>query len=192
MIDANTLLNAYALGIFPMADDKEGPIHWYEPRLRGIIPMQSFKVSKNVQRMIRNQHYRAGVNQAFEAVIWACADRPESWISEEIIKSYVNLHQLGFAASVEVYEPGSGKLVGGLYGVIIRQAFFGESMFKRRAEADKIALWHCHQWLQQQGVTFWDTQFWTKHLAQFGCTEISQEAYLERLEEALFGNSVNE
>jgi leucyl/phenylalanyl-tRNA--protein transferase len=186
IIAVSDLLNAYSQGLFPMADHKDnGPIYWYEPKWRGIIPMEGFNVSKNVRRMIRNQHYSITIDADFEGVMQACAEREESWISPQIIDSYVNLHQFGFAHSVEVWTKEGTQLVGGLYGVRIKKAFFGESMFKRAAEADKVALWHAHQWLLDEGITLWDTQFWTEHLAQFGCIEISQAKYLRLLTKAL-------
>lgn len=185
LIPVEDLLNAYANGWFPMADDKfDGPIHWYEPKWRGIIPMESFKVSKNVRRLIRNTTFVPRINTSFEKVIRACADRESSWISESIVQSYVKLHKASFADSVEIYSS-QNELIGGLYGVRLGNAFFGESMFKRQAEADKIALYYCHQFLLKQKIELWDTQFYTEHLSQFGAIEISQKKYLAKLHRAL-------
>lgn len=188
-IPIEDLLNAYASGWFPMADHKDGgPIFWYEPEMRGIIPMDAFKAPKTVRRFINQQRLSFSINKHFEKVIRACADREESWISESIIQSYCNLHKHQFALSVEVYDAADTAQqnpIGGLYGVILRNAFFGESMFKKAAEADKAALVYCHNCLEEMGIILWDTQYYTDHLAQFGAIEIPQSAYLARLKKAL-------
>jgi leucyl/phenylalanyl-tRNA--protein transferase len=184
-IAVQDLLNAYVNGWFPMADDKEGgDIHWYEPHLRGIIPMEAFKVSKNVRRLIKKNLFKAKINNAFEEVIRSCADRESSWISEDIIHSYIGLHNAGFADSVELYTS-ENELIGGLYGVRLGNAFFGESMFKKRPEADKIALYFCHKYLLKIGIELWDTQFYTDHLGQFGAVEITKNEYKQKLAHAL-------
>lgn len=185
MISPETLLNAYASGIFPMADSRDDPdAKWYTSRRRGIIPLDNFRVSSNVQRIIRNQHYHIKFDYAFRDVMEACAARESTWISEEIIESYCNLHELGHAHSVSVYNQ-KWELVGGQYGVSLQAAFFGESMFEEAKEASKVALYWCHQALQQGGFELWDTQFWTEHLSQFGCIEIPAEEYEKRLKSAL-------
>lgn len=185
LIPIQDLLNAYANGWFPMADDKEGgDIYWYEPHHRGIIPMDAFKVSKNVRRLIKKDYYKPFINRAFEDVIRACSNRESSWISEEIIQSYIALHDAGYADSVEIYDA-KNELVGGLYGVHLGNAFFGESMFKVVPETDKIALYYCHQYLIDHSVELWDTQFYTEHLGQFGAIEITKEDYQRRLAQAL-------
>lgn len=185
MISKQELLNAYANGIFPMADSRYDPeAKWYTSRWRGIIPLDNFRVSSNVQRIIRNSHYHIRFDYAFRKVMEACADRDSTWISDEIIKSYCRLHEDGHAHSVSVYDK-DWQLVGGQYGVSLGAAFFGESMFGEAKEASKVALYWCHQALQQGGFELWDTQFWTEHLAQFGCIEISAEEYDKRLKSAL-------
>lgn len=184
MLSPEDLLTGYANGIFPMADSRHDPgVKWYSAGRRGIIPLDNFRVSSNVRRIIRNKHYRVRYDHAFREVIEACADRETTWISGEIIASYCNLHEMGHAHSVSVYD--GLELVGGQYGVSLGAAFFGESMFERAKEASKVALWHCHQALLQGGFELWDTQFWNEHLAQFGCVEISAEEYRERLREAI-------
>lgn len=185
MILPEELLNAYANGIFPMADSRNDPeVKWYTSRRRGIIPLDNFRVSSNVQRIIRNHHYHIKFDYAFRDVMKACADRESTWISGEIIDSYCRLHELGYAHSVSVYNK-EWVLVGGQYGVSLGAAFFGESMFGRAKEASKVALYWCHQALKQGGFELWDTQFWSEHLAQFGGIEISAEEYQKRLESAL-------
>jgi leucyl/phenylalanyl-tRNA--protein transferase len=185
MIDPQELLNAYANGIFPMADSRDDPeAKWYTSRYRGIIPLDNFHVSTNVQRIVRNDHYHIKFDYAFRDVIEACADRDSTWISDEIIESYTRLHEMGHAHSVSVYDK-DWELVGGQYGVSLGGAFFGESMFGEAKEASKVALYWTHQALKQGGFELWDTQFWTEHLAQFGCIEISAEEYNSRLKAAL-------
>ncbi len=185
MISPQELLNGYANGIFPMADSREDPeAKWYTSRQRGIIPLDKFHVSSNVQRIVRNHHYNIKFDYAFQDVMEACASRNSTWISEEIINSFCQLHERGHAHSVSVYDQ-QWELVGGQYGVSLGAAFFGESMFGWAKEASKVALYWTHQALQQGGFELWDTQFWTEHLAQFGCIAISAEEYDKRLESAL-------
>jgi leucyl/phenylalanyl-tRNA---protein transferase len=159
-------------------------VGWYSARLRGIIPINEFKVSKNVRRIIRQNRYECRVNTCFRAVMEECANRNTTWISDLIINSFEMLHLAGHAHSVEVFDK-SGNLGGGLYGVTLGAAFFGESMFKNDKEADKVALWHCHRILKKNGFELWDTQFYTDHLAQFGCIEIPAKEYDTLLENAL-------
>lgn len=185
MISPEKLLNAYATGIFPMADSRHDPdTKWYTSSHRGIIPLDKFHVSSNVRRIIRNQHYHIKFDTAFRQVMEACADRDSTWISDELIDSYCTLHESGHAHSVSVYDK-EWELVGGQYGVSLGAAFFGESMFERTREASKVALFWCHQALLQGGFELWDTQFWTEHLARFGCIEISADEYDKRLKAAL-------
>ena len=185
VIPPEILLNGYRQGIFPMSETRhdEG-VGWYSTRMRGIIPMERFKVSKNVLRMIRQEFYECRINTCFREVIEECADRDTTWISELIINSLELLHLAGHAHSVEMFDK-QGKLAGGLYGVTLGAVFFGESMFKNSKEADKVALWYSHQILEQNGFELWDVQFYTDHLAQFGCIEISSKAYEKRLKKAL-------
>lgn len=190
IIPPEILLNGYRQGIFPMSEDRDDEsVGWYSARLRGIIPMEKFKVSKNVQRIIRQKRFHCRVNSRFREVMEECADRNSTWISDLIINSFEVLHLAGHAHSVEVYDENE-CLAGGLYGVTLGAAFFGESMFKNQKEADKVALWHCHQILQKNGFELWDTQFYTDHLAQFGCIEISSESYSIKLKHALKKSAV--
>jgi len=185
IIPPEILLNGYRQGIFPMSESREDKsVGWYSARRRGIIPMDRFRISKNVRRIIRQERFECRVNTCFRTVMEACADRDSTWISELIINSFEVLHLAGHAHSVEMFDE-KGQLSAGLYGVSLGAAFFGESMFKHAKEADKVALWHCHQILQQNGFELWDTQFYSDHLSQFGCIEISSEEYEERLELAL-------
>ncbi len=185
IIPPETLLEAYSQGIFPMSESRDDDsVGWYSARRRGIILMDKFKVSSNVQRITRQGRFKCKVNTRFREVMEECANRNSTWISELIIDSFEVLHLAGNAHSVEMYNS-AGELAGGLYGVSLGAAFFGESMFKHEKEADKVALWHCHQILHKNGFTLWDTQFYTDHLAQFGCVEISAGEYQKRLNIAL-------
>lgn len=184
MIEPNVLLSGYARGIFPMADYRDAPdVKWYTSQRRGIIPLDNFRVSSNVRRLVRNQRYDISFDSSFREVMEQCANRESTWISNEIIESYCRLHELGYAHSVDVFNR-EGELVGGQYGVSLGAAFFGESMFEQAREASKIALYYCHKALVQGGFELWDTQFWSEHLAQFGCIEISAAEYQERLQQA--------
>lgn len=168
-----------------MADSRDDPeAKWYSAYRRGIIPLDNFSVSSNVRRIIRNNHYSVKIDSDFRAVMEGCADRNNTWISNEIIESYVRLHEMGHAHSVNVYNQ-KRELVGGQYGVSLGAAFFGESMFEREKEASKVALFFCHKALVEGDFELWDTQFWSEHLAQFGCIEIPAEEYKRRLRQAL-------
>ncbi|MEX1122112.1 MAG: leucyl/phenylalanyl-tRNA--protein transferase, partial [Balneolales bacterium] len=149
----------------------------------GIIPLENFRVSKKVKRLSRQKRFTYAINRDFKGVMEACADRRTTWISQNLIESFTQLHKLGFAHSVEVYE--NGELAGGLYGVSIGGAYFAESMFQRIPEASKIALLYCHRHLVKQGFELWDVQFYTKHLGQFGCVQITSREYEARLKKAL-------
>lgn len=189
IIPPEILLNGYKNGIFPMSESREDKsVGWYSAKRRGIIPIENFRVSSNVRRIIRQGRYICRVDTCFRRVMEECADRKTTWISDIIINSFEMLHLTGLAHSVEMFNKG-GNLVGGSYGVSLGGAFFGESMFKKEKEADKVALWHTHAILQKNGFELWDTQFYTDHLAQFGCTEISSEEYQKRLEKALDKNA---
>jgi leucyl/phenylalanyl-tRNA--protein transferase len=185
MIAADALLSAYASGWFPMAVTP-GDIRWYSPDPRGIIPLETFRVSRRLARSLRQQPFEIRVNTSFRAVIEACAHRKNSdgdWIDGEIIESYCALHEQGFAHSVESWR--GGLLAGGLYGVAIAGAFFGESMFHREDDASKAALAALVDRLRGRGYTLLDTQWVTEHLAQFGATEIPRRRYLQMLDGAL-------
>lgn len=167
-----------------MSDSRhDDDVEWYSARLRGVIPMEAFHVGHNVRRVIRQGHYEMRTDTAFRQVMEACAERDTTWISDVIIDGFTRLHNDGYAHSVEIWL--GDVLAGGLYGVALKGAFFGESMFKTQSEMDKIALWHCHQILQKGGFVLWDTQFYTDHLAQFGCVEITAAQYQRRLKAAL-------
>lgn len=182
------LLRAYAMGVFPMAESRDAPrIHWVDPRKRGVIPLDNFHISRSLKRRIADRNYTIRTNSDFAATVAACADRAETWINAEIFALYLALHHQGFAHSLEVWADGS--LIGGVYGVTIGRAFFGESMFSRRTDASKIALAHLVGLLNTAGFTLFDTQFLTPHLASLGAIEISRAAYHRRLEDALQGQA---
>lgn len=184
VIPSEILIEGYAQGIFPMAESRYDPeVNWYTAGRRGIIPLEQFRISKKMQRWMRNNPYRWSVNEDFRGVMERCAERESTWISERIIESFVNLHKMGYAHSVEIFRKGS--MVGGLYGVSLRSAFFAESMFQREKEMGKVALYHCHEQLKKGGFRLWDTQFYTTHLGQFGCIEIEAAEYDKMLEKAL-------
>jgi leucyl/phenylalanyl-tRNA--protein transferase len=182
------LLSAYAVGMFPMANDIDDPtIHWIEPRRRGILPLDGFHVPRSLKKAIRRRHQELRVDTAFEAVIRGCAeataDRPRTWLNEELIGLYADLHRRGHAHSVETWQ--DGRLVGGLYGVRLGAAFFGESMFSRIRDASKMALVELVCRLRAGGFVLLDTQFTTEHLQRFGVIEISRAEYLRQLRRAL-------
>lgn len=188
MIPTDLLISAYAGGWFPMAVDG-GEIRWFSPDPRGIIPLDGFHVPARLARVVRRGLFRIRIDTAFDAVIRACAeaerdrDDPGTWISEEIIQSYQMLHARGFAHSVEAWR--EERLVGGLYGVALRGAFFGESMFHTETDASKVALVALVERLRECGFVLLDTQWVTGHLEQFGAIEIPRKQYLESLEAAL-------
>jgi len=181
------LVRAYAAGVFPMAETRDGPVFWVEPKWRGIIPLNEFHVPRRLRRTVRSSQFEIRCDSAFPHVMRECAaatpTRPETWINEEILRAYAELHRLGLAHSVECWD---GKLlVGGLYGVSLGSAFFGESMFARARDASKIALVHLVARLRKGGYTLLDTQFTTEHLMQFGTLELPQSEYRLLLAEAL-------
>ena len=182
------LLRAYSMGIFPMAERKDDPtVFWVDPEIRGIIPLDKFHVSKSLKKTIRSGRFRITCDTAFERVMRCCATesdtRDETWINDDIIHAYTELHEFGFAHSVETWL--DDELVGGLYGVSMGAAFFGESMFSRARDASKVALVHLVARLHQGGYELLDTQFITDHLKQFGAIEIPARYYLEQLESAI-------
>ena len=186
MIPSNLLLAAYASGWFPMADD-EGTISWYSPDPRGIMPLDTFHVPARLQRTVRRSPFRVDVDLAFAEVMRACAapaaGRNDTWINEPILDGYTRLHRLGFAHSLECWQ--DGELVGGLYGVKLGAAFFGESMFTRVRDASKVALAHLIARLRVGGFRLLDTQFLTAHLERFGAIEVPRAAYRSLLDSAL-------
>ncbi|SIO11510.1 leucyl/phenylalanyl-tRNA--protein transferase [Rhodovulum sp. ES.010] len=178
------LLSAYATGIFPMAESRDDPgLFWVNPRRRGIFPLDDFHISRSLARRIRRDPFTIRVNRDFAGVVAGCADRDETWINETIFALYRELHALGHAHSLEVWE--GDLLVGGVYGVTLGGAFFGESMFSRRTDASKIALAYLVDRLGAGGFRLFDTQFVTPHLSRLGAIEVSRAAYMARLQEAL-------
>ena len=189
-ITPEVLLKAYACGIFPMAESAEDPsLYWIEPDLRGIIPLDRFHVPSRLARTVRSDRFTVTVNRDFDGVIDGCAEpqpgRPRTWINERIRTLYRKLHERRHCHSVEVYL--DGELVGGLYGVALGRAFFGESMFHRARDASKVALVHLVARLRAGGFTLLDTQFVTDHLKSFGAIEVPRRQYHKLLETALLG-----
>jgi leucyl/phenylalanyl-tRNA--protein transferase len=182
-IDPELLLNAYRCGIFPMAESKNGEIHWYEPKRRAIFPLDGLIISRSLGHTLNKKIYEVRFNSEFETVMRCCAEREETWISETIIQSYCDLHRRGHALSVESWH--EGKLVGGLYGVALGGAFFGESMYSKMKDASKVALVALVRQLRRQQFVLLDAQFMTPHLASLGAIEITQHEYLKRLNAAL-------
>ncbi|MBB3019445.1 leucyl/phenylalanyl-tRNA--protein transferase [Microvirga lupini] len=187
-ITPDILLKAYAAGIFPMAEDADDPsLFWVEPRERGIIPLDGFHIAKRLARTVRSDFFEVHVDRDFGAVIAGCAapatDREKTWISRRIRELYGELFDAGYCHTVEVYQ--EGRLVGGLYGVRLNGAFFGESMFHTERDASKVALVHLVARLRRGGFSLLDTQFVTSHLAQFGATEVPRRAYKQMLRNAM-------
>ncbi len=183
-LDPAALLYGYANGVFPMAESKNNAnVFWVKPKMRGILPLESLHVSHSMRRFLKKNPFEIRFDSDFEATVRACADREETWINKTIFDAYVTLFQNGCAHSVECYE--NGELAGGLYGVSLKSAFFGESMFSRRTNASKTALFHLVERLKNGGFTLLDTQFLTPHLASMGGIEIPQEDYLILLRAAL-------
>jgi len=176
------VIRAYASGIFPMGDD-EGPIRWYSPDPRCIIDLEKFHIPRRLARTYRQGIFDLRVNTAWEAVLRGCAARDSTWITEDIFRVYTRLHEMGFAHSVEAFK--DGKLAGGLYGVSVRGAFMGESMFHVETDASKVSLCYLVERLRDHGFVLLDSQFMTDHLSTFGATNISREEYLARLRSAL-------
>jgi leucyl/phenylalanyl-tRNA--protein transferase len=182
IIPSSVLLDAYANGVFPMADGAE--IQWFSPSLRGLIPLdERFHVSHGLARSLKKAPFEIRWNTAFRDVVLGCASRDETWIDEIILDSYEALHRLGHAHSVECWD--AEGLQGGLYGVELPGVFFGESMFSRKTDASKIALVHLVEKLRAHGFSLLDTQWITPHLMQFGAYELEREAYHAALREAL-------
>ncbi|MDE0826766.1 MAG: leucyl/phenylalanyl-tRNA--protein transferase [Akkermansiaceae bacterium] len=181
-IPPHVLLGAYTEGAFPMAE--EGEVLWFSPLMRGMIPLdENFHVPHGLERRLRNNPFEIRIDTAFRQVMENCGQREETWIDPVIIDSYCELHDLGFAHSVECWD--EEGLQGGLYGVSLGKAFFGESMFSKKTDASKVALVHLVEWLRRRGVILLDTQWMTDHLRQFGGVEIPREEYLKLLDEAL-------
>ena len=178
------MLRAYTMGIFPMSEGRDDPeVFWVDPKRRGILPLNGFHISRSLARRIRQEPFLLTVNEAFDRVVAACADRDETWINPTIQNLYATLHRAGFAHSQEVWD--GPELVGGVYGVTIGAAFFGESMFSTRRDASKIALAYLVDRLRVGGFQLFDTQFVTPHLVSLGAQEIARAAYREMLDDAI-------
>jgi leucyl/phenylalanyl-tRNA--protein transferase len=189
VIDPELLLRAYSIGVFPMSDSREaGEIFWVEPRRRAILPLDGFRMSRSLRKTIRSGRFAVTADTAFGEVVRLCAEREETWINAEIGASYLELHRLGHAHSIEAWR--QGRLVGGLYGVRLGAAFFGESMFSLERDASKVALAWLVARLKVGSFTLLDCQFMTAHLASLGAVEISQKDYLVSLSAALVGEAL--
>jgi leucyl/phenylalanyl-tRNA--protein transferase len=187
-ITPQILLKAYAAGVFPMAESAEdNALYWVEPEFRGIIPFDSFHVPRSLRKAIRRGRFEVTVDRAFGAVIAGCAEktagRPSTWINARITSLYTQLHKMGFCHSLEAWR--GGRLAGGLYGVRIGAAFFGESMFSRERDASKVALVHLVARLKTSGFRLLDAQFINDHLRQFGAIEVSRNSYQHMLDQAI-------
>lgn len=191
-LTADLLLRAYAMGLFPMARTRDDPtLYWIDPPERGILPLEAFRIPRSLRKTLRSGRFEMRCDTAFEQVMRLCGqpapDRPDTWINDEIVRLFVELHRLGLAHSVETWR--DGRLVGGLYGLALGGLFCGESMFSRETDASKVALVHLVARLRQGGFTLLDVQFVTDHLRQFGTIEIPRDDYQARLAEAIQHNA---
>ena len=187
-LSPEVLLFAYQQGLFPMAESRDAKqIQWIQPKKRGIFPIGGFHISKSLRRALLKNDYSIKINSNFPKVIEKRADRNETWINSDIYDCYCKLHKDGFAHSVEVWK--DSQLIGGVYGVAIGAAFFGESMFSEVSNGSKIALAYLHDRLLKTGFLLFDTQFLTEHLASLGAIEITQDEYLKKLETSLNKNA---
>ena len=187
-LSPEVLLFAYQQGLFPMAESRIAKqVRWIQPKKRGIFQLGNFHISKSLRRIILKEDYSVMINSCFPKVVEKCADRNETWINDDIYNCYCKLHEDGFAHSVEVWK--DSRLIGGVYGVAIGAAFFGESMFSDVSNGSKIALAYLHDRLLKVGFLLFDTQFLTEHLASLGAIEITQDQYLIKLEKALNKNA---
>ena len=183
-LSPDLLLHAYASGIFPMAESRDDPeLFWVDPHHRGIIPLDGFHISRSLTRRIRSGRFEVSVNSDFQGVVAGCADRPETWINPLITDLYASLFERGNAHSFEVWR--DSRLVGGVYGVTLGAAFFGESMFSRETDASKVALAYLTDRLREGGFELFDVQFLTPHLASLGAIEVDRSDYRARLARAL-------
>jgi leucyl/phenylalanyl-tRNA--protein transferase len=188
VITPQVLLKAYSVGVFPMAESADDPaLYWIEPEERGILPLDGFHISHSLRKSVRRQNFEIRIDTAFEAVIQACAektsDRDVTWINARILRLYTQLHKMGCGHSVECWQ--DGRLVGGLYGLRLGAAFFGESMFSRQTDASKVALVHLVARLKAGGFQLLDAQFVNAHLEQFGCFSLKKPEYRALLDAAL-------
>lgn len=191
-IDLPILLRAYAAGLFPMADDRAAQsVFWVQPEKRAVLPLDGFHLSRSLRKLIRANRFTVTADKAFAQVITLCAesaeDRPTTWINEDIEEAFLRLHKLGLAHSVECWEPGEGgpRLVGGLYGLAMGRAFFGESMFSRADNASKVAMAWLVARMRAGRFTLLDCQFMTSHLASLGAVEVNADVYSALLDDAL-------
>jgi len=190
VLDPQLVLGAYSVGVFPMADSRDAAsVYWVEPRRRAVLPLDGFQLSRSLRKTIAADRFQVTVDTAFERIVQLCAEsvegRPETWINDGIERVFQTLHAMGFAHSVECWE--GGKLVGGLYGLSLGRAFFGESMVSRATDASKVALAHLVARLRTGGFTLLDCQFQTSHLASLGAIEIDRKDYVALLGAALEG-----
>lgn len=184
LLSAEILILAYAQGCFPMpAAENPQIIHWYRPDPRAIIPLDKVHVSQSMKRELRRIDISIRINGAFEDVMHACAERPDTWISDDFVRAYGELHRLGFAHSIEVMR--EGQMVGGIYGVSLGSAFFAESMFHREKNMSKLALIRLAEHLLRQGCTLLECQFLTDHLRSLGAIEVDAPVYMSMLDDAL-------
>ncbi|MEJ5263380.1 MAG: leucyl/phenylalanyl-tRNA--protein transferase [Ignavibacterium sp.] len=181
MLQPDNMIRLYASGAFPMADES-GQINWYLPEVRTIIPLNNFNIPRSARKAIEKQNFEIKFDTDYLSVIKGCADRPSTWISEELIVAYRRLHKRGYLHTVETYQ--NGKLVGGLYGITFRGAFFGESMFSKVSQASKAALIALLNHLKEKDFVLLDVQYMTNHLRMFGAIEISWEEYSALLQKA--------
>lgn len=183
-ITPHLVLRAYAAGLFPMAHSADSPdVFWLDPKMRGVLPLDGLHVPRSLAKKIRKGGFEVMVNHDFAGTVASCAERPETWINRKIFDLYVALHRMGHAHSVEVWR--DRTLIGGLYGVALGAAFFGESMFSREPDGSKVALVYLVARLRAGGFQLLDTQFTTAHLERMGAREIPQAAYLELLDRAI-------
>ena len=182
LLKPDNMLRLYASGAFPMADAETGNINWYLPEVRTIISLDSFNIPRSAQKLIKEKNFEIKIDTDFEGVVAGCADRESTWISEELIDAYRRLNKRGYIHTVETWK--DGKLVGGLYGVTFRGAFFGESMFSKVSQASKAALVALLNHLNEKDFVLLDVQYMTEHLKMFGAVEISFEEYTKLLRKA--------
>ena len=182
------LLHGYSIGVFPMAEHRnDTEVFWVDPKKRGIFPLDGFHSSRSLRKAMRKVDWTCRINGDFAAVVEACADRVETWINDDIFEMYAQLHSLGHAHSFELWD--DDVLIGGVYGVTLGRAFFGESMFSKRTDASKIALVCLIDHLKRTGFELFDTQFQSEHLQSLGAIEISRAAYHDLLDLALLGSA---
>ncbi|MCK5742659.1 MAG: leucyl/phenylalanyl-tRNA--protein transferase [Chlorobi bacterium] len=183
ILEPELIISAYSQGYFPMADEADGDLYWHNPDPRSIFPLKKLKMPRSFRKILDGRNFEFKINTVFEEVIRSCADRDDTWISNDIIMSYIKLHRSGHCHSVETFE--NGELVGGLYGVQIGGVFFGESMFSRVDGASKAAFYKLRDILLKQGFSLFDSQYINEHTKLLGAVEIPKILYLKRLEKAI-------